>query len=190
MAVSTTFPETAPTTKPGNDWRPLGTKRRNQKNLEKLRHLKLVDKSLINAPPEKIWPYLITPEKFQKWNEKLVSLEARGTFILNQPFVTHYKLSKRETQCLSTTVRIETMRLIEFKHVSTFNSAGHNELEATERVTLYPKGNQTQVIKEVWIRNTGVPWYLAPIILPLIWFVNRFGKRKGEDLLKKLCENE
>ena len=73
--------------------------------------VKITERSYIQAPPEKVWPYLITPEHFQEWNDKIVSMEARGTFVLNQPFVTHYRLGKQSSQCLSTVVAIEPLRL-------------------------------------------------------------------------------
>lgn len=146
--------------------------------------MKLSETSLISAPPEKIWPFIVTPEHFQIWNDKIVSIEAKGTFILGQPYITHYKLTKESSQFMSTVTRLEPNQLLEIHHVTVVSSRGHSDMEATERITLIPCGDKTKVRKDVWIKNHDVPL----ILRPLIWFIMTCGKRKGEDKLKSLVE--
>ncbi len=146
--------------------------------------MKITERSYIQTPPEKVWPYLISPEHFQEWNDKIVSMEARGTFVLNQPFVTHYRLGKQSSQCLSTVVAIEPLRLLELHHRAVATGRDGASLEAVERITLAPRGAASVVTKTVWIRNHHIPW----LLVPLIWFVTHFGSRAGRDKLKDLCE--
>ncbi len=146
--------------------------------------MKLGEKSVINAPPKNIWPYIVTPEYFQVWNDKIVSMEAKGTFVVGQPYITHYKLTKQSSQCMSTVTELRPMQLLEIKHTAMISSKGPNNMEVTERITLTPAGTRTLVTKEVWIKNHDVPWFL----LPIIWFVTRFGKQSCEDKLKTMCE--
>lgn len=146
--------------------------------------MKLVERSVIRATPAKIWPFIITPEHFREWNEKIVSMEARGVFVLGQPFTTCYKLTGRSSQCLSIAVEIDPLRVLEFTHTAAVSGEGRSSLEAVERITLEPGEGFTVVTKTVVVRNHGVPWFL----LPVIWFVTRFGRRQGEDKLKTMCE--
>jgi uncharacterized protein YndB with AHSA1/START domain len=42
--------------------------------------MKLRERSEIDRPPSRVWCYIITPELFLQWNEKVVEMEARGSF--------------------------------------------------------------------------------------------------------------
>jgi len=146
--------------------------------------MKLIERSVIRAAPEKIWPFIITPEQFQKWNDKIVSIGAREAFVLGQPFSTCYEMSGHYSQCLSVAVEIRPFRLLELKHKAVFNSKGRSNAEAVERITLVQEGEVTVVTKTVLLRDHGIPF----VFLPFIWFIARFGKRQGEDKLKTMCE--
>lgn len=150
---------------------------------------KMIEKSYIKVPPEKVWPFIAIPENFQKWNDKIVSMEAKDKFYIGQPYVTHYKLTKIATQCMSTVTNMEPERLLEIKHITVASEGAQptfaGQTEALERITLTPKGSGTVVIKEVWINGAEIPWFLRPII----WFVTTFGRPVDEDKLKKICED-
>lgn len=146
--------------------------------------MKIVERSLINAAPEKVWSFIVTPELFCKWNDKIVSMEARGTFVAGQQFSTCYRLTGRSAQCLSVVTELQPPRLLELRHTVVLSASGGAGVNAAERITLEEKNGGTLVTKTVTIGNRGVPFWL----LPIIWFVTRFGKPSGEDKLKKLCE--
>jgi hypothetical protein len=144
------------------------------------------ERTLINRPAGEVWPCIINPEYFQKWNEKIAWMDARDTFRLGQPFVTHYLWKKKKLQCLSVALKIEEKRLLELRH-SNFVGPGVNpEMEVIERITLEEQGSGCMVTKNVSIRNHGISW----VFIPLFWMVPRFGKPVKEDRLKAMCESK
>ena len=60
--------------------------------------MKIVERSLISAPPEKVWPFIVTPELFCRWNDKIISMEARGVFVAGQQFSTSYRLTSQSAK--------------------------------------------------------------------------------------------
>lgn len=146
--------------------------------------MKIAERSLISAPPEKVWPFIVTPELFCKWNDKIVSMEARGVFVKGQQFSTCYRLTGRSAQCLSVVSELQAPGLLELRHSMVLSASGLTGASAAERITLEEKDGGTLVTKTATIERHGIPLWL----LPLIWFLTRFGKPSGEDKLKKLCE--
>ena len=146
----------------------------------------LREQSIIDRPPDAVWPYLVTPELFQKWNDKVESMNARERFRKGQTFTTHYLWKGKPMQCTTTVTELEEGRLIELRHAHMVGTSSPREMEAVERIELKPRGKGSVVTKTVDIMNSGVPWWLAP----LIWLINRFGTRQGEDKLKTLCESD
>ena len=142
------------------------------------------ERTVIDRPAAKVWPFVVNPERFQEWNEKVSSMEAKGRFQLGQHFVTHYTWKKKQLQCQSVALRIEEGRLLELRHVSPIGAGVNREMEVTERVTLEDKGSRSVVTKDVYIKNHDIPW----IFVPHIWLISRFGKPVGEDRLKSMCE--
>jgi hypothetical protein len=59
-------------------------------------------------------------------------------------------------------------------------------MEALERITLKERNGKTIVTKDVFIKNHGMPL----ILLPLIWFITRFGHPAEPDRLKVMCEKD
>jgi hypothetical protein len=148
--------------------------------------MRIVERSEIDRPVMKVWSHVIKPEDFQKWNKNIVSLEARGEFRVGQPFATHYKLGKKQSQCLSVVTNMIEGELLELRHSNCVGKDSCPDLEAVERITLKERNDKTMVIKEVTIKNHGVPW----ILVPIIWFVTRFGYSTGPDPLKLMCESD
>jgi hypothetical protein len=93
-------------------------------------------------------------------------------------------MSGKKIQCVSTVIAIEEGRLLEIRHSDCMGEKIHRDLEVTERITLEEAKGRTIVKKEVVIKNHGIPW----LLMPLIWFVTRFGKPTGPDPLKMMCE--
>jgi uncharacterized protein YndB with AHSA1/START domain len=142
------------------------------------------ERTRINRPAAEVWPYIITPEAFQRWNEKVASMEARGRFELGQRFVTHYTWKNKQIQCQSVAVRIEEGRLLELRHSGPIGAGVNHDLEVVERVALGDRGVRSVVTKDVYFKHHDLPWFLVP----LVWFITRFGKRVGKDRLREMCE--
>jgi uncharacterized protein YndB with AHSA1/START domain len=146
--------------------------------------MRIVERTRIDRPAAGVWPYIIRPEYFQRWNTKIVSMEARGEFRLGQSFVTHYQMSGKQMQCLSVATEVEEGRLLVLRHSHCVGRGVNPDLEVRERITLDERNGGTLVTKEVLIRNHDVPW----LLIPLIWFVTRFGRPSEPDRLKSMCE--
>jgi uncharacterized protein YndB with AHSA1/START domain len=141
-------------------------------------------RSSISRPPAAVWPYIVTPERFQQWNDKIASIEARERFRAGQQFTTHYLWKGKEMQCLTVVTGLEEGRLLELRHTRCLGPASRPDMEVLERVELEGDADRSVVTKTIIVRNIDIPLLLRP----LVWLITRFGKPKGEDLLKKLCE--
>jgi uncharacterized protein YndB with AHSA1/START domain len=144
------------------------------------------ERTVINRPALAVWPYIVTPERFQAWNEKVSSMEARGRFQAGQRFVTRYTWKDKQIQCQSVAVRLEEGRVLELRHASPIGRGLNRDLEVVERVTLEDRGACSVVTKDVYIKNHDLPWFLVPVA----WFLTRIGKPVGKDRLKAMCEGE
>lgn len=140
--------------------------------------------SVIERPAAAVWPFLVTAEKFRAWNGKIVSMDFAGRFALGGSFSTHYSMSGKQSQCLTTVTGLEENRLIELTHSNFFGQGIEPGLVVVERVTLQDKGARSIVIKDVDMPSRLMPWFL----IPLIWLITRFGKRAEPDRLKEMCE--
>lgn len=146
--------------------------------------MKIREVTVIQRTPAEVWPWIAIPERFLQWNTNIVSMEAREKFILQQPFNSHYQLRGKPLQCLSTVTAIEENHVLELKHTNCIGPDVDSNIEVSERITLEEKGNHTEVVRTITVRNHHVPL----IALPLIWFVSRFGKPTEPSRLKCLCE--
>ena len=146
--------------------------------------MRIRERTQIDRPAADVWRYVIRPEHFQKWNTKVRSMDVTDEFRLGQPFTTHYEWNGKPLQCVSRATEIRDGRVLELRHAAPSGPGIRPDLEVTERVTLEESRGRTTVIKEVTIRNHGIPW----LLMPLIWFVTRLGKPAGPSPLKSLCE--
>ena len=144
----------------------------------------LKERTEIDRPAAHVWRFIVTPELFLQWNDKVVEMEARGAFQLGQHFHTRYEMSRKQLQCWSQVTRLEEGRLLELQHGNCSGKGVHGDIKVVERITLEEKGDSTIVTKDVLMTNHGIPWFF----IPLIWFINRFGKPVGKDKLKEMCE--
>ena len=76
--------------------------------------------------------------------------------------------------------------MLALRHASPLGPGIKLDMEIVERITLEAAGGRTIVTKVVHVKHHGVPWML----LPLIWFVSRFGRPTGPNPLKTMCEAE
>ena len=148
--------------------------------------MKIRERSVIARPAAKVWPYLIRPEYFAKWNTKISSMDATGEFRVGQPFTTHYRWNARPLQCASVATEIQESRLLELLHTHLIGPGIRPDMEIRERITLHEAAGTTWVTKVVTIRNHGAAWYW----IVLIWLISNFGTRVGPDLLKQMCERD
>ena len=149
--------------------------------------MRIIEKERLNYPAAFIWPFVVNPENFIKWNDKITRIEAGGEFKLGQQFATGYRLSSNESQCLTEVTALEENRLLELRHSNCVSSkpGQPDGMEALERITLEEREGSTLVTKTVTVRNHRIPL----LLLPLIWFVTRFGKPAGPSRLEQLCKS-
>jgi uncharacterized protein YndB with AHSA1/START domain len=147
--------------------------------------MNLRERTAIDRPAALVWRYIVTPELFQQWNDKIVAMDARGAFQPGQRFSTQYEMRRKQLQCWSQVTRLEERRQLELRHGNCSGQGIRRDIEVIERITLEEKDGRTIVTKDVTIRNSGVPWF----VVPLIWFINRFGKPAQPDKLKAMCES-
>jgi uncharacterized protein YndB with AHSA1/START domain len=148
--------------------------------------MRIYQRTTIERPAAEVWPHVIRPEAFKRWNTKIDSMDATGEFRLGQPFTTQYRWRGKAIQCASVATEIEPGRVLELRHTVPVGVGLRPDMEIRERVTVRPRGRRTVVSKVVSITNHGIPWFF----LPLIWFVTRFGSPTEPDPLKRLCEGE
>jgi uncharacterized protein YndB with AHSA1/START domain len=146
--------------------------------------MRIRERTEIDRPAAHVWHFIITPELFLRWNDKVVESEARGAFQLGQRFHTRYQMTGKQLQCWSAVTALEEGRLLELQHGNCSGKGVHGDIKVIERITLEEKHSRTIVIKDVHMMNHGIPWFIVPII----WFITRFGKPVGKNRLKELCE--
>jgi uncharacterized protein YndB with AHSA1/START domain len=146
--------------------------------------MRMVFRTKIDRPASAVWKNVITAEKFQKWNDKIKTMDARGEFRLGEPFMTAYNWRNKITQCMSVVTNIVPERILELRQSNFVGVGVDPRMEASEKIILEEKGGGTRVTRVLSIRHHGVPIILAPIL----WFVSRFGKPTEPDPLKTMCE--
>ena len=67
---------------------------------------------------------------------------------------------------------LEEGRPLEMRHGNCTGQGIRRDIEMIDRITLEETGGRTIVTKNVTIRNSVVPWF----VVPLNWFINRFGE--------------
>lgn len=144
----------------------------------------LIERTEVDHPAAKAWPMIVSPEFFQLWNDKVISMEAKERFLLGQVFATRYRMSGRETLRLSEAASLEEGRLLEIVHSNFAGDRISPYLVVRERITLEETGGRTVIVKDVEIRNHGMHWSLVA----LFWLAFRFAKPAGPDKLKQLCD--
>jgi uncharacterized protein YndB with AHSA1/START domain len=148
--------------------------------------MRLRERSVIARPAAKVWPFIIRPEYFQRWNAKISAMDATGEFRVGQPFTTHYEWNGKPMQCATVATDIQEGRVLELLHTHLIGPGIRPDMEIRERITLHELRGGTQVTKVVTIRNHGAAWYWSV----LIWLISNFGARVGPDLLKQMCERD
>ena len=148
--------------------------------------MRIRERSLIDRPVARVWPYIIRAEHFQQWNRKISSMDASGEFRLGQPFTTHYQWNNKAIQCVTVATEIQDGRVLELRHSGLMGAGIRPDMDIHERITLRAAGSRTMVTKVVTIENHGMPWFL----IPLVWLITNFGARVGPDPLKALCERD
>jgi len=147
--------------------------------------MKIRERYAVNRPVAAVWPYIVRPELFAKWNTKIDSMDATGEFRAGQPFTARYLWNNKSIQCVTVATEIQEGRLLELRHSNLMGAGIRPDMEIHERITLRGVGGRSAVTKIVTITNHGMPW----LFVPLVWFIANFGARAGPDPLKTLCES-
>ncbi|HEY3100403.1 MAG TPA: SRPBCC family protein, partial [Methylomirabilota bacterium] len=61
--------------------------------------MKIRERYVIDRPAATVWPYIVRPEHFAKWNTKIASMDTSDEFRVGQPFTTHYRWNNKSIQC-------------------------------------------------------------------------------------------
>lgn len=124
--------------------------------------MNLRERTAIDRPAALVWRYIVTPELFQQWNDKIVAMEARGAFQPGQHFHARYAWRQRELQCWSQMTRLDDGRLLELPRE--LFRIGHLQGHCGRRTDRWRK-------KAQYYRNQGrdhqapmVPWYFISLI--------------------------
>jgi uncharacterized protein YndB with AHSA1/START domain len=144
----------------------------------------LIERSTMNCPIRNVWHAITTPELILKWNDKILSINARGRLVLNRSFDMQCKLTSDTVTCTTVPTRLEEPYVLELTHGNVVGEKTPRDLKVIERFMLSEKNNVTHLRKDIWIRNHGIPFF----VVPLIWLINRTGRPTGPDRLKELCE--
>src|SRR5207245_9430509 len=99
--------------------------------------MRLRERSVIARPAAKVWPFIIRPEYFQRWNAKISAMDATGEFRVGQPFTTHYQWNGRPLQCATVATEIQEGRLLELLHAHSIGPGIRHELAMRERIALH-----------------------------------------------------
>ena len=148
--------------------------------------MRIIERSKIARPAIEVWTFLIRPSLFRKWNNKIISMEAKEEFRLGQTFLTHYRMSGKEMRCASTVTHLDEPRFLELRHTNCIGNGVNPDLEVCERISLEERNDETLVTKSLVIKNHGLSW----IVGLFVWMVTRFGKANQPDRLKMLCESQ
>ena len=122
--------------------------------------MRLRERFHIDRPAVKVWPYVIRPEYFRRWNSKVSAMDATGEFSLGQPFTTHYLWNNKLLQCVTVATEIQDGRVLELRHSGLIGPGIRPDMEIRERITLDERAGRTIVTKVVTIKNHGGPWFL------------------------------
>ncbi len=144
--------------------------------------MKIYEKGIIQASPEKIWPYLADPILMSGWNEKLVAINRRaeGSVSLGEQYDIRYRMSNKESETHVTVISLMEPNRIEFQHTS---HLGGKKCEVTESYELTLIAQGTRFLQTI---DTGkmIPWWARPII----GFISRFGHSVGKTNAEKIYE--
>ena len=146
--------------------------------------MRLLFRVKISKPADGIWKFLVTAEYFQQWNDKIESIDCRGEFRSGESFATRYQWRGKITQCMTTVTALVPLRLLELHHSDFVGLDVKNDMDVVERISLSGRAGWTMVTRQLRIKNHGVPI----ILIPVLWFVSRFGRPTEPDPLKVMCE--
>lgn len=146
----------------------------------------------IEATADRVWAFLVPPEKMKLWNEKLIEVEEVSTreISVGYRYQPTYRMKGKDNKLIAEIVIYEPPNHLKISckelNVSDPKWFGRN---ITEEYVLTSKGNSTHLEQIITFDNTGIPW----ILRALIWFITSFGKPTGEpylDKLKRLVETK
>ena len=135
----------------------------------------------IDAPTERVWPFVADPVLESGWNPKMVGIErdAEGPVRLGERFKIEYVMSGKSSTCEAEVVECEApMRLVYRYHLLDEK----RPVSVLMNYDLQAKVGSTRLVQAIDLSSMGIPWPLRA----LIWFVTRFGKSVGMPYLEML----
>lgn len=134
----------------------------------------------MDAPAERVWPWVAHPDGVRTWNEKLVDHTSPPLeeLTVGTEFWTTHRM-RRDTRVRATITAWSPPTLVEVR--SEDGDLGRDGW-VVERIEIEPRGAACRVERTVRIHDPRIPWYFRL----LASFLMRFGTPKGETNLEAL----
>ena len=135
----------------------------------------------INAPPERVWPFVADPVLESTWNPKMVAIDRdrEGTVSLGERFQIEYVMSGRSSRCEAEVLVSDAPTRLVYR----YHLLGENKpVSVLMTYDLRRTGDSTRLVQTVNMSGMGIP---LPV-RALIWFITRFGRSVGAEYLETL----
>jgi uncharacterized protein YndB with AHSA1/START domain len=140
------------------------------------------DSIVIDAPIDKVWPYIASPDLWSLFNAKIGKCEqispAGGR--IGSVYTMDFRMGTKTTSTRCEITDLQLDKRIEVR--STISDSSQHTASATLTYELEDLGIKTMVNEQVAIAAPKINIFVWAII----WLVSRFGSLVGEKTLKKL----
>lgn len=143
--------------------------------------MKITERIVIEAPPERVWSWLADPALWARWNPKVkrINRSRTGAMVAGEMFAADFALSDN-----ATTGQVEVKVCEPFQRL-----ALQHWVDVRGRVrslgvefALTVEGAETRLVQTTDFSDAGLPW---PVKL-LVRIINRFGRTMGRSHLEEL----
>ena len=133
----------------------------------------------IAAPVEVVWPLVSDPVRMAAWQPKIASVTpiTAGEPRIGSRYRICFRTNGREQAFNSTIERFDPPVRVVLLH------EGQKDRRVRETFDLAPTpAGHTNLRHQIDLSNSGIPWYLKPVVA----FITRFGQPRGEGTLEPL----
>ena len=143
--------------------------------------MKITERIVIEAPPERVWSWLADPALWARWNPKVKRVNRRrtGAMVAAEVFEADFALSDT-----ATTGQVEVKICEPFERLALQHSVDVRGRVRSLGVefSLTGEGAETRLLQTTDFSDVGLPW---PVKL-LVRIINRFGRTVGRSHLEEL----
>lgn len=148
--------------------------------------MKIIERVVIQAPPEQVWLWLADPALWARWNPKVkrIKRSRTGAMAVGEVFEAEFALSHNATTGQVEVKVFEPFQRLVLQHWVDVRGRARSlgvEFELTV------EGAHTLLVQTTDFSDAGLPW---PVRI-LIGFIHRFGRPVGRshlEALKQLAE--